>query len=99
MVNAPRSNRMTTGIERTFRQTQDGLWREVYLHFIHFINDEGKVISSKLDKTILGKLYKVANGNERSQYGEVEYTLPGTDKPVRLVALGLDRADTRYGRF
>lgn len=99
MQQAPRTPRMTTGIERTFRPTHDGLYREVLLHFIHFIDDSGKVVSSKLDKTILGKLYKIADGNERSLHGEVEYTLPGQEKPVRLVALGLDRSDTRYGRF
>ena len=78
---------------------RDGLYREVYLHFIHFIDDDGNTVSSKLDKTILGKLYKIAEGNERSLHGEVEYTLPGMEHPVRLVALGYDRSDLRYGRF
>lgn len=98
-MNAPRTNRMTTGIERVFRPTFDGLYREILLHFVHFIDEEGKTISSKLDKEIPGRLFKIAVAGERSQYGEVEYQFPQDDAPVRLVALGIDRNDTRYGRF
>lgn len=94
-----RTNRMTTGVERTFRKTFDGLYREVYLHFIHFLDENGNVVSSKLDKAINGRLYKIAEGNERSQYGEVEYKFPDREEAVRLIALGADRTDTRYGRF
>jgi hypothetical protein len=90
---------MTTGIEKVFRPTFDGLYREVLLHFIHFLDENGNVVSSKLDKTLLGKLYKIAEGDERSQYGEAEYQFPEMDKPVRLVALATDRNDTRYGRY
>ncbi len=90
---------MTTGVERTFRKTFDGLYREIFLHFIHFLDENGNIVSSKLDKSINGKLYKIAEGNERSLYGEVEYKLPDQEKPVRLLALAIDRNDTRYGRF
>ena len=90
---------MTTGIERVFRPTFDGLYREILLHWIHFIDEEDKIVSSKLDKSVEGRLYKIATGNERSQYGEVEYKFPNEENPVRLVALGLDRNDQRYGRF
>lgn len=93
-----RTKRMTTGIERVFRPTFDGLYREVLLHWIHFVDDSGNVVSSKLDKTIKGKLFKIATGNERSLYGEVEYKFPDAEKPVRLVALGFDREDTVYGK-
>lgn len=99
MNNFPRTGRMTTGIERVFRQTFDGLYREMHLHWIHFLNEEGNVISSKLDKTTKGRLYKIASGDERSLYGEVEYKFPDQELPVRMVALGYDREDERYGRF
>lgn len=94
-----RPKRMTTGVERVFRPTFDGLYREVLLHWIHFLNDEGQVVQSKLDKSVKGRLYKIARGDERSQYGEIEYKFPDAEEPVRLVALGLDREDQRYGRF
>jgi len=94
-----RSNRMNTSIERVFRPMPGGVFREIYLHYINFLDENGDILSSKLDKTIEGKLFKIAQGNERSLYGEVEYQFPGTDKPVRLVALSVDYGDLRYGRF
>lgn len=94
-----RPKRMTTGVERVFRPTYDGLFREIYLHWIHFLNENGDVVQSKLDKSIKGRLYKIAKDNERSLYGEVEYKFPNAEESVRLVALGLDREDERYGRF
>ena len=95
------SEKMNTSIERVFKgPLPDGLYRELYLHFIHFLNEDGSIRSSKLDKQIPGRLYKVAgSNNERSMYGEVEYTFPGQDKPVRLISIGPDYSDTRYGRF
>ena len=92
-----RTKRMTTSIERVFKKLPDGLCREIHLHFLVFLDDEGKIVSSKLDKSIQGKLYKKAVGNERSMYGEVEYKFPDEDEPVRLIALGRDYDDNRYG--
>lgn len=97
-MNKP-TGRMTTGVERVFRATFDGLYREILLHWIHHLDAEGNVVRSRLDKSVKGRLYKVATGDERSQYGEVEYKFPNAEEPVRLVALGLDREDQRYGRF
>lgn len=94
-----RSKRMTTGIERVFRETFDGLYREILLHWIHFLDDNDNIISSKLDKSVKGRLYKRANPEERSQYGELMYKFPNEEEAVRLIALGLDREDQRYGRF
>jgi len=91
-----RSKRMTTGIERVFRETFDGMYREITLHWIHFLDDNGNILSSKLDKSTPGRLYKLANGSERSLYGEIEYKFPDSEKPVRLIALGLDRGGHRY---
>jgi len=94
-----RTRRMTTGIERVFRPIKDGLYREIYLHWIHFLNESDEIVSSKLDKSIKGKLYKIAKGNERSMYGEVEYKFPHAEEPVRLIALGIDNQNDGYGRF
>lgn len=81
--------RMTTGFERTFRKTPDGYFREYWLHFIHFTDDKGNK-SSKLDKMIPGKLYKIARPGERSTWGEVDFVFPENEdgKPTRLVCLG-----------
>ena len=97
-MHGQRSTKMSTSIERVFRKNPDGLCREILMHYIHFLSEDGKVISSKLDKQINGRLYKRATLNERSSYGEVEYQFPDEDKPVRLIALGVDYADQRYGR-
>ncbi len=92
--------RMTTGIERVFRPMNDGLYREIYLHYIHFLDENGNKTSSNLQKQIPGKLYRRVRENEnvRSVHGEVEYQFPEEDKPVRLVALDIDYNDTRYGK-
>lgn len=61
------------------------------MHYIHFLSptDSTIVVKSKLDKMIEGKLYKEAAGDERSLYGECEYTFP-SGETKRLVALGTD---------
>lgn len=94
-----RTGRMTTSVERVFRPLPNGLYREILLKFINFLNSDGSIQSSKLDGQIEGGLYKPAsNDTERSLYGELMYTFPGQDKPVRMLALGKDLADFRYGR-
>jgi hypothetical protein len=94
-----RSKRMTTGIERVFRHLHSGLYREIYLHYIHFLDDSGTILSSKLDKSIEGKLYRRAqNDTERSRHGELEYQFPDEEHPVRMLAMGHDLNDFRYGR-
>jgi len=97
-----RSKRMTTGIERVFRAAAPGgvLYREWLLHWIHFLDDSGNIISSKLDKSIQGQLYRRPAGpQEHSSHGEIWYTFPEDSEPTRLIAAGFDWSDTRYGRF
>lgn len=80
---------MNTGIERVFKPTNHaGVYQEVYLHFIHFFDEGGQKVASKLDKQIPGQLYRLVNEGENlhSTYGEVEYTFP-TGERRRLVAL------------
>lgn len=79
---------MNTSIERVFRRTPEGYFREFWLHFINFIGEDGQIRSSKLDKTIPGGLWKVAREGERSMYGECDYQFPEQPKPVRLVCFG-----------
>lgn len=93
------NKRMTTTMERVFRKTFDGLYREIYLHWVNFLDDNGKIVRTKLDKSVKGRLYKIAGPNEHSSYGEVEYKFPDSEEPVRLLALGVDRNDQTYGRF
>lgn len=95
-----RSKRMTTNIERVFRHEQNGFYREIFLHYLNFLDVDGKVISSKLDKTIPKGLYRLAESDQqRSMHGEVLYQFPGEEEPVRMLAVGLDEGDFRYGRF
>ena len=94
-----RTQKMCTSVERVFRPMPDGLFREIILQFINFLNEDRTIRSSKLDKEIPGGLYKIARSDtEISQYGEIMYTFPGDDKPVRLLAIGKDYNDFRYGR-
>ena len=88
--------KMNASIERVFKKLPDGTCREYHLHFINFLNEDGSIQASKLDKRISGRLFKIATGKERSLYGEVEYTFPGEDAPVRLVALGFSPNDQLY---
>ena len=73
-----RTKRMTTGLERVFRPVpgHQHLFREVLLHWIYFLDEYGESTGMKLDKQIEGGLFKVAQGTERSLYGEFEYTFP-----------------------
>jgi hypothetical protein len=98
MITGRSATRMNTSIERVFRRLPNGLYKEFYLHYLQFINEDGSLQSSKLDKQIPGRLYKKSD-TQISAYGEVEYLFPGDAKPTRLVALGYDIEDTRYGRF
>lgn len=86
--------KMATGIERVFRHVHlegysgDPLFREVHMHYIHFINPDGTVRKSKLDKMVEGKLW-MESKNQRSIHGECEYTFPdGVAR--RLIVLGTD---------
>ena len=91
--------RMTTGIERVFRPMNDGLYREILLHWVHFIDENGNKTSSKLQRQIEGQLYRPLRENERrrSIHGEVEYQLPDGQKVI-LIALGMEYTDEQYAR-
>lgn len=80
--------KMNTTIERVFKRTPEGLFMEVYLHFLNFLNEDGTLRSSKLDKEVAtGKLWRVARPGERSSYGEVDYRFPDQPRPIRLICL------------
>jgi hypothetical protein len=73
--------KMSTGLERTFRPvtppgTEPMIYKEFLLHFIHYYDSDGAKLSSKLDKTIPGRLYREAKANERSLDGEYSFTFP-----------------------
>ena len=96
---SPEFKRMTTGVERVFRATHEqGVYQEVMLHFIHFMDENGNKVRSKLEKQIPGPLYRVVKPGEnfRSLHGEVEYEFPdGVTR--RLIALPMTHDDMRYG--
>lgn len=86
-------SKMTTGFERFFKpmtfQGQFLIYQEMLHQYIHFLDDEGNVLSSKLDKIIPGKYYKEANDGERTLDGVISYTFPNGDTKV-LVGLRQD---------
>jgi len=87
-------SKMSSGIERVFRPVRvngyvgNQLYQEVHMHYIHFLNEDGTVRKSKLDRMENGKLWMESTG-QRSLYGECDYAFPdGTTK--RLILLGTD---------
>lgn len=91
---------MATGLERAFRPVRlEGyngppIYREIHMHYLHFLNEDGTVRKSKLDKMIEGRFVTEAlNKTDHSTYGEMEYTFPD-GQTKRLLVLGTDV----YGR-
>jgi len=84
--------KMTTGIERFFKPMtyQEGryiIYQEMIHQYIHFLDANGMVTSSKLDKVIPGEYYREAtNLAEGSMNGVIEYTFP-TGEKKRLIGL------------
>lgn len=88
------NNKMVSGFERVFRPLKlqgyvgNDIYQEVYMHYIHFLNEDGTVRKSKLDRMENGKIWIESRG-QHSLYGECDYVFPdGTQK--RLLALGTD---------
>ena len=86
--------KMASGIERVFRPVHingyvgNQLYQEVFMHYLHFLNENGTVRKSKLDRMENGKIWMESTG-QRSLYGECDYAFPdGTTK--RLILLGTD---------
>lgn len=84
---------MTTGFERFFKpmtyQGQFIIYQEMMHQYIHFLNDDGVVVSSKLDKIIPGKFYKEAGEGERTLDGLVTYKFPNGETKI-LIGLRQD---------
>ena len=58
---------LSTSIERVFRQLPSGLYQEFYLFFIHNLDVRSRnILSSKLDKIIVGKLYRKGRPEEKA---------------------------------
>lgn len=88
------TGKMASGIERVFRPIRingyvgNQLYQEVHMHYVHFLNEDGSVRKSKLDRMENGKIWMESTG-QRSLYGECDYAFPdGTKK--RLILLGTD---------
>jgi len=83
---------MGVGVSTVHKENSspEQFFREFWLHFIHFTDEATGNKSSKLDKMIPGKLYKIARPGERSSWGEAEFVFPESEdgKPTRLVCLG-----------
>jgi hypothetical protein len=89
---------MTSGVERVYRRASRTreIYREIYLHWIHWLDENGTIVSSKLDKETKGGLW-IPHPTQRSSQGEASYTFPGDENPTRLIALRGDWDSSRYG--
>lgn len=86
MATLPRAlGKMNTSIERIFRFYPDGFYREVTLHFLNFLRDDGSLHSKKLDFEELGDFWRIAREGERSSYGERDFKFPHLPAPVRMI--------------
>jgi predicted metal-dependent HD superfamily phosphohydrolase len=77
---------ISTRIERVFRKRQDGLWQELINHFIDRADADGNKVT-KLDKSLVGRVYKEAAPYENSLHGEYSWTDPETGNVIRLISL------------
>jgi hypothetical protein len=81
------TGRMTTCIERVFRPIGNGFFREVFMHFIKFMNEDGTTKSMKLEKEEERGVWKEPEGDERSRIAETTFVFPGDTKPRRLICV------------
>jgi hypothetical protein len=80
--------KMSTTIEKVFRMNREGYYVEIHLHFLNFLNEDGSLRSSKIDREIVtGRIWKKAKPGERSLYGEEDYIFPNESKPTRLLCI------------
>lgn len=77
--------RIYPSIERTFKKRPDGLYQEYYHHWVHFVDDQGNK-TDKLDKTVVGKVFREDN-HHNSMNGMAVYTFEDDGVTRRLVAL------------
>lgn len=78
---------LSTSIERVFRHLPSGLYQEFYLFFIHNLDIQSRnILSSKLDKIIVGKLYRKGSSEERAIFGdEVTFHFPNEEKSSNMI--------------
>ncbi len=79
--------RMTTCVDRVFRPIGNGLFQEVYMHFIKFMNEDGTTKNMKLEKEELRGIWREPKAGERSREGETTFVFPGDAKPRRLICI------------
>lgn len=78
---------MTTGIERVYKKTRDGKFREFYRQWIYFLNPDGSRHSTKLDKEWAGLLWRKQEVRDHGVNGSIEYTDPDDGITYRLIAI------------
>ncbi|TXH11663.1 MAG: hypothetical protein E6R04_01035 [Spirochaetes bacterium] len=79
--------RMTTCVDRVFRPIGNGLFQEVYMHFIKFVNEDGTTKNMKLSKEEFRGIWREPKGNEHSREGETTFAFPGDSAPRRLICI------------
>jgi hypothetical protein len=72
--------------EIVFKKRMDGLYQQLTYHMIKIEDNNGN-ITSKIDKTIIGPIFREATVNERSIHGEAEWIDPNTGVKKWLIAI------------
>jgi hypothetical protein len=73
--------------EKHFKLKPNGLYQEFTLFFVHVVDEgTGDILSSKLDKVILGKLYRKGNVDERAIFGdEITFHFKNEKTPSKMI--------------
>lgn len=91
----------TTSIEKIFKHKPNGLYQEFTLFFIHTVDmNSGNILSSKLDKVIVGKMYRKGAADEQALFGdEIKFFLKGEETPISFIpAINLNELSYRRYR-
>lgn len=79
--------KLSTSIERHFRLLPSGRYQEFYIYFLHHLDSvSGNILKSRIDKIVVGKLYRKGALDERAVFGDdVTYTFPYDQGPCKLI--------------
>ena len=78
--------RIVPRTERHFKIRADGLYQELHYQIVEFDYGNNN-IKRKVDKIIVGGIYREGTINEHSMHGEAEWTDPDSGIVKRLIAL------------
>lgn len=88
-----------TSMEKYFKHKPSGLYQEYILFFIHNIDENsGNILNSRLDKIIIGKLYRKGSIEEKALFGdEIKLFMKGEENPINFIPI-INRRELSYTR-